>query len=375
MARPNTRRLPGRRHYARRSPRSLSVRTTLSCRPEQITVELGGKPVIFNALMATVDPGDEVVIPAPYWVSYPDIVLLAEGDPVIVPCPAERGFKLDPADLEKAVSRRTKWLILNSPSNPSGAAYTAARITRGSPKSCSGHPRVWVLTDDIYEHIVYDGFRFVTRVQIEPRLYERTLTLNGCSKAYGDDRLARRLRGRAPAADRRDEHDAVAFDHAHLFDQPSGGGGGVERTARVSRPLAGRKVFKERRDLVVSDAQPSHGNTLSAEPEGAFYVYPSCAGVIGRSTAGGKRITSDDDFIDYLLEAEGVASSAGFGIRAIALFPHLLRDLDSGAAGGLPAHPARLRGAEVKLAGRSSRRVPVSRQRASSTRTGPRLHP
>jgi aspartate aminotransferase len=280
--------------------------------PEQITVGCGGKQIIFNALMATVEAGDEVIIPAPYWVSYPDIVLLAEGEPVIVPCSAGRGFKLDPDDLEKAITRRTKWLILNSPSNPTGAAYTEHEM-RQICDVLLKHPAVWVLTDDIYEHVIYDGFAFTTPAQIEPRLYDRTLTLNGCSKAYSMTGW-RVGYGAGPRS--------LIFAMNMIQSQSTTHTASISQAAAVAalngpQDFISRNnaVFRERRDLVVSMLNQANGIEC-AVPEGAFYVYPSCAGVIGRTTPAGKLIETDDDFVLYLLESEGVACVQGsaFGL-------------------------------------------------------------
>ena len=280
--------------------------------PEQVTVGCGGKQIIYNALMATVEAGDEVIIPAPYWVSYPDIVLLAEGEPVIVPCPAARGFKLDPDDLDRAITRRTKWVILNSPSNPTGAAY-AEHEMRQICDVLLQHPRVWVLTDDIYEHVVYDGFRFTTPAQIQPRLYERTLTLNGCSKAYCMTgwRVGYGA-GPKPLIAAMNMIQSQSTTHTSSISQAAA-------VAALNGPqefiAANNAVFRKRRDLVVDLLNRAAGIEC-ARPEGAFYVYPSCAGAIGRTTAEGKTIASDDDFVTWLLEAEGVACVQGsaFGL-------------------------------------------------------------
>ena len=280
--------------------------------PEQVTVGCGGKQIIYNALMATVEAGDEVIIPAPYWVSYPDIVLLAEGEPVIVPCPAARGFKLDPDDLDRAITRRTKWVILNSPSNPTGAAY-AEHEMRQICDVLLPHPRVWVLTDDIYEHVVYDGFRFTTPAQIEPRLYERTLTLNGCSKAYCMTgwRVGYGA-GPKPLIAAMNMIQSQSTTHTSSISQAAAV---AALNGAQDFIAANNAVFKERRDLVVGMLNQAAGLECT-RPEGAFYVYPSCAGAIGRATAEGKTIASDDDFVAWLLEAEGVACVQGsaFGL-------------------------------------------------------------
>jgi aspartate aminotransferase len=280
--------------------------------PEQITVGCGGKQTIYNALMATLDDGDEVIIPAPYWVSYPDIVLLAEGTPVVVPCSVERGFKLDPSDLDRAITRRTKWLILNSPSNPTGAAYSELELRRLCDVLIA-HPHVWVMTDDIYEHVIYDDFRFVTPAQVEPRLEQRTLTINGCSKAYSmTGWRVGYAAGPKPLVAAMNMIQSQSTTHTSSISQAAA-------VAALNGPqdfiAANNALFRERRDLVVSMLNQAAGIDC-ARPEGAFYVYPSCAGAIGRKTPEGRTIGSDDDFVTYLLEAEGVACVQGsaFGL-------------------------------------------------------------
>ncbi|MGO4129124.1 pyridoxal phosphate-dependent aminotransferase [Inquilinus sp. YAF38] len=278
----------------------------------QVTVGTGGKQVLFNALLATLDPGDEVVIPAPYWVSYPDMVLLCGGTPVPVVCPAEQGFKLQPADLEAAITPKTKWLILNSPSNPTGAAYSFAEM-KALTDVLLRHPHVHVLTDDMYEHLVYDDFKFVTPAQVEPKLYDRTLTLNGVSKAYC--MTGWRI---GYAAGRPDLIKAIAKVQSQSTSNPSS----ISQAAAVEA-LNGPQdfiprnnvVFQQRRDLIVSMLNQSAGLTCP-RPEGAFYVFPSCAGTLGKKTPDGKVIETDEDFVTYLLESEGVAVVQGsaFGL-------------------------------------------------------------
>ncbi len=281
----------------------------------QITVGTGGKQVLFNALMATLNPGDEVVIPAPYWVSYPDIVELCDARPVPVACPQNNGFRLRAEDLEAAITRKTKWLILNSPANPTGAAYSAQDL-RALADVLLRHPDVWVLTDDMYEHLLYDGFAFATIAQVEPRLYARTLTMNGVSKAYCMTGWRIGYGGGAPELIK-----AMATLQSQSTSNPSS----VSQAAAVEA-LTGRQdfipknnaVFKERRDLVVDMLNKAAG-LHCPRPEGAFYVYPSCAGVLGKRTPKGKAIETDGDFVDYLLEAEGVAVVQG---AAFGLSPH-----------------------------------------------------
>ena len=280
--------------------------------PEQITVGTGGKQVLYNALMATLDPGDEVVIPAPFWVSYPDMVLLAEGEPVAVPCSQNNGFKLRAEDLENAITPKTKWLILNSPSNPTGAAYSHDEM-KAVTDVLKAHPQVWVMTDDMYEHLVYDDFTFVTPAQVEPELYDRTLTVNGVSKAYAMTGWRIGFAG-GPAP--------LIKAMAKMQSQSTSNPSSVSQAAAVealSGPqdyIAERNaVFKERRDLVVEMLNTCPGLQCH-KPEGAFYVYPSCAGAIGKKTPEGQTITSDGDFVTYLLDSEGVAAVQGeaFGL-------------------------------------------------------------
>ncbi|UEM19523.1 aspartate transaminase [Skermanella mucosa] len=280
--------------------------------PEQVTVGTGGKQVLYNALMATLNPGDEVIVPAPYWVSYPDMVLLADGVPVPVECPADTGFKLQPADLEKAITPKTKWLILNSPNNPTGAAYTRAEL-KALTDVLVRHPHVWVMTDDMYEHLNYDGFEFTTPAQVEPSLYDRTLTVNGVSKAYA--MTGWRI---GYAAGPKELIKAMGVIQSQSTSNPSS----VSQAAAVEA-LNGpqdfikerAEAFKERRDLVVSMLNQASGIKCH-KPEGAFYVYPSCEGTIGKTTPDGKVIETDEDFVTYLLESEGVAVVQGsaFGL-------------------------------------------------------------
>jgi aspartate aminotransferase len=283
--------------------------------PAQIIVGTGGKQVLFNALMATVGLGDEVIVPAPYWVSYPEIVSLAEGTPVEVPCPENNRFKLLPEDLEAAITPRTKWLILNSPSNPTGAAYSAGEL-KALAEVLLRHPQVWVLTDDMYEHLVYDGFEFATIAQLEPRLYPRTLTLNGVSKAYCMTGWRIGFAGGPTELIK-----AMTTLQSQSTSNPSS----ISQAASVEA-LNGPKdfiprhnaSFQERRDLVVGMLNRAPG-IRCPRPEGAFYVYPSCAGTIGKRTPQGKVIETDTDFVEYLLEAEGVAVVQGV---AFGLSPH-----------------------------------------------------
>jgi aspartate aminotransferase len=283
----------------------------LDYKPSQISVGTGGKQVLFNALMATVNPGDEVIVPAPYWVSYPDIVMLAGGTPVIVQGDATKGFKLQAAALEEAITPKTKWLILNSPSNPSGAAYSHLEM-KALTDVLVKHPHVWILTDDMYEHLVYDDFKFVTPAQIEPSLYDRTLTMNGVSKSYC---MTGWRIGYAAGPE------VLIKAMAKLQSQSTSNPSSIAQWASVEALngpqdfiAAHNKIFKERRDLVVSMLNQTKGLSC-ATPEGAFYVYPSCAGTIGKTAPSGKVIATDEDFVSELLAAEGVAAvhGAAFG--------------------------------------------------------------
>ncbi len=278
---------------------------------DQITVNTGGKQTIFNALLATLDPGDEVVIPAPYWVSYPDIVAYTGATPVIVNCTIDEGFKLTAGKLEAAITPRTKWLIFNSPSNPTGAAYTRAELT-ALTDVLMRHPQVMILADDMYEHIVYDGFQFTTIAEVEPGLFDRTLTVNGASKAYAMTGWRIGFAG-GPSW--------LIKAMAKLQSQSTSNPCSISMAATVAALngdqsfLAARNAaFVKRRDLVVSMLNQTPG-LRCPRPEGAFYVYPDCAGLIGKVTPDGKTLTNDEDVAAYLLDSEGVAvvHGAAFG--------------------------------------------------------------
>lgn len=282
---------------------------------DEITVGTGGKQVLYNALMATLNPGDEVVIPAPYWVSYPDMVLLAEGEPVIVDCPAEAGFKMTGEQLEAAITPKTKWVILNTPSNPTGAGYTKEDM-KALTDVLVKHPHVWVLTDDMYEHLVYGDFTFCTVAEVEPALKDRTLTVNGVSKSYS--MTGWRI---GYAGGPKELIKAMGKIQGQSTSNPSS----VSQAAAVealngdqSFMKAWIEAFAGRRDLVVDMLNQCEGIECP-NPEGAFYVYPSCAGCIGKTTPDGKVIETDEDFVSYLLEAEGVACVHG---EAFGLSPH-----------------------------------------------------
>ncbi len=285
----------------------------LTYAPNQISVGTGGKQVLYNALIATLNPGDEVIIPAPYWVSYPDIVVLGDGTPVPVQCSQNNGFKLRPEDLEAAITPKTKWVLLNSPSNPTGAVYTYAEL-RALADVLLRYPDVWVLTDDMYEHLLFDGLKFATIAEVEPKLYGRTLTLNGVSKAYCMTGWRIGYAGGPTELIK-----AMAVIQSQSTSNPSS----VSQAAAVEA-LNGPQdfiprnsaVFQQRRDLVVDMLNKAPG-LFCPRPEGAFYVYPSCAGTLGKRTPQGKVIENDTDFVGYLLEAEGVAVVQGvaFGLE------------------------------------------------------------
>ena len=280
--------------------------------PAQVTVNVGGKHTLFNALVATLDAGDEVIVPAPYWVSYPDVVQFAGAVPVIVPAGAEYNYKLTPAMLEAAITPRTKWVILNSPSNPTGAAYSVDEL-KALGAVLERHPHVWIFADDMYEHIVYDDFAFATIAQVCPSLYERTLTVNGCSKAYAMTGWRIGFAAGAPW---------LIKAMAKLQSQSTSNPCSIAQAAAVAALTGDQSFLKQRaaafqtrRDLVVSMLNAAEGITCP-RPEGAFYVYPDVAGVIGKTTPGGKRIESDSDFVTYLLDDARVAAVQGvaFGL-------------------------------------------------------------
>lgn len=284
----------------------------LDYKPEQVIVGTGGKQILFNAFMATLNPGDEVIVPAPYWVSYPEMVAINGGTPVFVNTKIEDNFKLTASDLEKAITPKTKWLIFNSPSNPTGSAYTEAEL-KALTDVLVRHPQVWILTDDMYEHLVYGDFVFTTPAQVEPSLYDRTLTMNGVSKAYA--MTGWRIGYAAGPLQLIKAMDMVQG-------QQTSGACSIAQWAAVEA-LNGtqdfipenKKIFQARRDLVVSMLNQATGIHCPT-PEGAFYVYPSCAGLIGKKTEAGKVIETDEDFVTELLDAEGVAVVHGsaFGL-------------------------------------------------------------
>jgi aspartate aminotransferase len=279
----------------------------LEYKRSQITIGSGGKQVLFNALLATINPGDEVVIPAPCWVSYADIVLFAGGKPVFANCRMEDGYKLKPEVLERAITPKTKWFMFNAPSNPTGAAYTKAEL-KALTDVILKHTHVWVLTDDMYEHLLFDGHEFFTIAQAEPRLYERTLTVNGLSKAYcmtgwrigyagGPEPLIKAM-GKLQSQSTSNPSSISQWAGVEALNGPQD----------FIKTNAAK--FSERRDLVVAMLNQAQG-VKCPKPEGAFYVYPSCAGTLGKTTPGGKKIVTDEDFVTGLLEEEGVAAVHG----------------------------------------------------------------
>ncbi|MCX7327102.1 MAG: pyridoxal phosphate-dependent aminotransferase [Hyphomicrobiales bacterium] len=284
----------------------------LDYKASQTIVSTGGKHVIYNALLATLNPGDEVICVAPYWVSYPEMVALCGGTPVFVEAKQETNFKLQPGDLDRAITPRTKWVILNSPSNPSGAAYTWAEM-KALTDVFMKHPHVWILTDDMYEHLTYGDFKFCTPAEVEPNLYDRTLTMNGVSKAYA-------MTGWRIGYAAGPQHLINAMDMVQ--GQQTSGTSAISQWAAVEA-LDGtqehlpkfRAAFERRRDLVVSMLNQTKGLKCPV-PEGAFYVYPSVAELIGKKTPEGKLIATDDDFVQALLETEAVAAVHGssFGL-------------------------------------------------------------
>ena len=284
----------------------------LNYTPAQISVGTGGKQVLYNAFMATLNPGDEVIIPAPYWVSYPDMVLLASGTPVIITATLENNFKITPEQLEAAITPKTKWFLFNSPSNPTGAGYSRSEL-KALTDVLLRHPHVWVMTDDMYEHLAYDDFKFCTPAEVEPQLYDRTLTVNGVSKAYA--MTGWRI---GYAGGPKNLIAAMRMIQSQSTSNPCS----VSQWAAVEA-LDGSQdfiapnalMFARRRDLVVKALNAIPGITCP-NPEGAFYVYPSIAGLIGKTTANGKKIANDEDFATALLEDTGVAVVFGsaFGL-------------------------------------------------------------
>ena len=279
---------------------------------DQITVGTGGKQVIYNAMMATLNEGDEVIIPAPYWVSYPDIVLLAGGTPIILECNEKQGFKINPSQLEKSITKKTKWIILNSPSNPTGACYSKEEI-KEIGKVLEKHPHVFILSDDIYEHVTYGNFKFFTIAQID-NLKERVLTMNGVSKAYS--MTGWRI---GYAAGPIDIIKAIAKIQSQSTSNPSSisQAAAVEALNGVQDFIKDRATsFQERRDFVVKTLNKIEGIEC-LNPDGAFYVFPSCKGLIGKKDSKGKEIKKDIDFVQSLLENNGIAVVQGsaFGLE------------------------------------------------------------
>jgi len=279
---------------------------------DQITINAGGKHTLFNAMVATLDPGDEVVVPAPYWVSYPDVVLFAGGTPVFAAAGADQSYKLKPEQLEAAITAKTKWVILNSPSNPTGAAYSEAEL-KALGEVLERHPHVWIYADDMYEHIVFDDFKFTSIAQVCPSLYDRTLTANGCSKAYAMTGWRIGFAGGAPW---------LIKAMSKLQSQSTSNPCSIAQAASVAALTGDQsflkdnaKLFERRRDLVVSMLNQASGMTCP-RPEGAFYVYPEFSALIGKTSPNGRTIATDEDFVTYLLDDAKVAAVQGeaFGL-------------------------------------------------------------
>ncbi len=304
--------VPGIPELREAACRKLKRENGVDYTPDQIQIGVGGKQIIFNAMMATLNSGDEVIVPAPYWVSYTDIAAFAEGTPVVIECRQENNFKLSPEQLEAAITPKTKWLFLNSPSNPTGAAYSKSEL-KALTDVLMRHPQVLIFADDIYEHITYDDFEFATLAKVEPGLYDRTLTMNGVSKAYCMTGW-RIGYGAGPK-------ELIQAMNV-IQSQSVSGAASISQWASVAA-LDGdtsfiaehNKVFKDRRDIVVGMLNQANGINC-ATPEGAFYVYPSCAGLIGKKTPDGTIIENSEDFAAYLLGGEGVAvvHGAAFGL-------------------------------------------------------------
>jgi aspartate aminotransferase len=279
---------------------------------DQITVNVGGKHTLFNAMVATVDPGDEVIVPAPYWVSYPDVVQFAGGTPVFIAAGADQNYKIKPEQLEAAITERTKWVILNSPSNPTGAAYSADEL-KALGDVLERHPQVWIFADDMYEHIIFDDFKFATIAEVCPSLYERTLTVNGCSKAYAMTGWRIGFAGGASWLIK-----AISKLQSQSTSNPCS----IAQAASVAALTGPQEFlrersarFQERRDLVVSMLNQINGMSCP-RPEGAFYVYPEFAGLMGKTTPKGQTIATDEDMVGYLLDDARVAAVHGgaFGL-------------------------------------------------------------
>jgi len=284
----------------------------LDYKPSQVSVSSGGKQVLYNALVATMNPGEEVIIPAPYWVSYPDMVLLAGGTPVVVECQIEQNFKMTPEQLEAAITTNTKWLIFNSPSNPTGAGYSWDEL-KALTDVLLRHPHVWIMTDDMYEHLAYDDFKFCTPAEVEPQLYDRTLTVNGVSKAYamtgwrigyaaGPEKLIKAM----SKVQSQSTSNPCSISQWAAVEALNGTQDYIEPN---------NQIFVRRRNLVVEALNAIDG-IVCPIPEGAFYVYPSIAGLIGKTSAAGTEITNDEVFATALLEETGVAVvfGAAFGL-------------------------------------------------------------
>lgn len=304
--------VPGTLAFRKAVCGKLKRENDLDYTPEEITVNCGGKGTLFNIIMATVNPGDEVIIPAPYWVSYPDMVLIAGGTPVFVTGKEETRFKITPSDLEKAITPKTKWFIINSPSNPSGAAYTPDEL-RALADILEKYPHVWIISDEIYEHIVYDGFKSASIAAVAPALKNRTLTVNGLAKSFSmTGWRVGYAAGPVEVIKAANKIQSQSTSHAVSFCQSAG-------VVALNSPMDFLKerndIFKQRRDMVAARLNAVKGMSCRV-PQGAFYLYPSVAGCIGKKTPDGKEIKTDTDFVTFLLESEGVAVVPGtaFGL-------------------------------------------------------------
>jgi aspartate aminotransferase len=279
----------------------------LTYRPNEIAVSSGAKQIIFNAMMATLDDGDEVIVPAPYWASYPDMIRIAGGSPIIVPCAAEDGFRLSADALDAAISPRTKWLLLNSPNNPTGAAYSRADL-KALAEVLLRHPRVWILSDDIYEHLLYDGMKFVTIAEVEPALHERTVTMNGVSKTYSMTGWRLGYAGAPEAMIRAMTNvQTQCTTHASSLSQA---GALAALTGPQDFVSERTQAFRSRRDLVLSILAEVPGFRCTV-PDGAFYVFPSCDGLLGKARSDGQTLQTDLDVAAFLLEEAGVSTVPG----------------------------------------------------------------
>ena len=327
--------------------RKLKRENGLDYTADEIIISTGAKQVVFNALVSTLEEGDEIVVPAPYWVSYPDVAKLVGAKPVIVQCPPEKGFKLQPADLERAITQRTRWLVLNAPNNPSGAMFTREEL-KALTDVLMRHPHVALMTDDIYEHIRYDGREFVTALNVEPALRDRTLVVNGVSKTYAMTGW-RIGYGAGPVPLMK----AMLKLQSQSTTNPSSIGQAAAIAALDGPQDSVKKncaIFQSRRDLIVKAFNATPGISCH-NPEGAFYAFASCKALLGKRTPQGKVIETSNDFEIYLLDAVERRGALGRSVRRAGILPDLVRELDGGAGGMLRSHRARVRGAAVDAKG------------------------